>query len=55
MATAIYKLNKLNDRMRLDIRIKLSKQFRLRFKAATLLFRLGAKILGCAITIKTES
>jgi hypothetical protein len=48
-------IRKLNTNCTLNVRIKITRQFRLRLKAAFFLIHLAAKLLGCGIKIQGES
>jgi hypothetical protein len=47
-------IRKLNANCALNVRIKVTRQFKLRLKAAVFLIRLAAMLLGCGIKIQGE-
>jgi len=42
-------LRKLDNQITLDVKITVTKEFKLRMWIGTQLFRLGAKVMGCGI------
>jgi len=49
-----HRLKRLNGNYILDIKITISKEFKVRLAIAVFLFRLAARILRCDINIETE-
>ena len=55
MATiAKYEINRLTKNTTLNVKIKTTKQLRLRVVLAMFLLRMAARTLGCGIKIETE-
>jgi hypothetical protein len=47
------KINKLNNDYRMKFEIKLSNEFKIRLKIATMLIKVAGFVLGCGIDIST--